>query len=74
MDASYLQLFVALSDELEMQYEEQELLSQVKNPSESQVSELASLSAPTLELEGNWNTLVKTYVRDTFERKRISIA
>lgn len=74
MDPSYLKMFGDLSDEISMQYDEQEHLTQIKDPSPAQVEELAALAKPTLELEENWNAMVKTYVRDAFERKRILIA
>ena len=67
MDPSYLQQLVNLSEELDLQYEQQEELQNSKQAFEVEAKEI-------LGLEANWNSLVKMSVMDRAERKRCLIA
>ena len=67
MDASYMQQLVKLSEELDLQYEQQDELETSKQPFEAEAKEI-------LELEASWNSLVKMSVMDRAERKRCLIA
>ena len=66
MDASYKLQLVKLSEELALQYEQQVELEAANLPFEAEAKEI-------LELEANWNSLVKMSVMDRAERKRCLI-
>jgi hypothetical protein len=66
MDASYKTQLINLSEELGLQYEQQEELEAAKQPFADEAKEI-------VELEATWNSLVKMAVMDRAERKRCLI-
>jgi hypothetical protein len=66
MDSSYLQQLEKLSEELDLQYDQQAELEAAKQSFEAEAKEI-------LELEASWNNLVKMAVMDRAERKRCLI-
>jgi hypothetical protein len=66
MDSSYRQQLEKLSEELDLQYDQQVELEAAKQPFEAEAKEI-------LELEASWNNLVKMAVMDRAERKRCLI-